>query len=355
MTGNMKDTIVADIFGRRRGSVFESGLADASRRDVFVRQLGQLEEVGSALHVNGRRIDDWFLDHKSADFVNCAISPVPQRTGLGFPPDSFTSNRSEKTNSLLQDFVSQESNGKKKVDEFSFASSLEKLVKNQKQDVELAVVGTGEYKLREQYQQLEVSRSEWSRMREHQRKVALEKIHTFEIQEMQASSVTKAMNALQSREHPVMRKMASLGIDWIPRDVLSSMDDKADSLIKEEHSVILRNSETVLVSSKSNPRNPHVVHLFANAKAECTNCPGFAAFSICSHTFAACLATDRSRDYLRWLVSTKRNSGGVNLSAAVTYGMPKGRGKKGERAPWKRSVTKQKPVTTVVSRLSTFT
>ena len=355
MTGNMKDTIVADIFGRRRGSVFESGLADASRRDVFVRQLGQLEEVGSALHVNGRRIDDWFLDHKSADFVNCAISPVPQRTGLGFPPDSFTSNRSEKTNSLLQDFVSQESNGKKKVDEFSFASSLEKLVKIQKQDVELAVVGRGEYKLREQYQHLEVSPSEWSRMREDQRKVALEKIHTFEIQEMQTSSVTKAMNALQSGEHPVMRKMASLGIDWIPRDVLSSMDDKANSLIKEEHSVIFRNSETVVVSSKSNPRNPHVVNLFANAKAECTNCPGFAAFSICSHTFAACLATDRSRDYLRWLVSTKRNSGVVNLSAAVTYGMPKRRGKKGERAPWKRSVTKQKPVTTVVSRLSTFT
>ena len=63
--------------------------------------------------------------------------------------------------------------------------------------------------------------------------------------------------------------------------------------------------------------------------------------SVCEvsgHTLAACLAINRLKDFLRWLVSTKRNSGGINLSAAVAYGMPKGRGRKGERAPRKRSV-----------------
>ena len=85
-----------------------------------------------------------------------------------------------------------------------------------------------------------------------------------------------------------------------------------------------------------------MVNLFANGKAECAKCPGFAAFSICAHTLAACLAIDRLKDFLLWLVSTKRNSGGINLSAAVAYGMPKGRGRKGERVPRKRSVGNKK-------------
>ena len=352
ISGNIKETIVADIFGRRRGTVFEAGLADASSRDLFVKQLGQLEEPWSALHDNGRNFFNWFRDHKSDDFVSCVISPVRQRAGLGCPPERFTTNRSETTNNVLQDFVSRESHGKKKVDEYSFASSVEKLVKIQKQDIELAVVGRGEYKLREEFRYLEVTPSEWSRMREDQRKAALQKLHHVNVHEVQASSVTQVTTALESGAHPVMKEITNLGIDWIPHDILSSMVDKADSLIKEGHSVISQNSETVVVPSKLNPRDPHVVNLFANGKAECAKCPGFASFSICAHTLTACLTTERLKDFLRWLVSTKRNSGGVNLSAAVTYGMPKGRGRKGERAPRKRYVTNKKPVTKVVSRVS---
>lgn len=352
ISGKEKETIVADIFGRRRGSIFEAGLADVSSSEQFVQQLDQLEETWSGLHKNGQNFFHWFRHHKSDDFLNCVISPVRQRAGLGYPPERFTTNRSETTNNVLQDFVSRETNGKKKVDEYSFASSVERLIKIQNQEIELAVVGRGEYKLREEFRYLEVTPTEWSKMREDQRKAALQKIHQVNIHEVQASSVSQVTNALQSGAHPVMQEIINCGIDWIPHDVLSSMVDKADSLIKEGHSVASQNSETIVVPSKSNPRNPHVVNLFANGKAECTKCPGFASFSICAHALAACLTTDRLKDFLRWLVSTKRNSGGVNLSAAVTYGMPKGRGRKGERAPRKRSVPNRKPVTKVVSRVT---
>ena len=347
----MKETIVADIFGRQSGTVFEAGLADASSRDMFVKQLGQLEEPWSVLHQNGRNFFKWFHNHKSADFVNCVISPVRQRAGLGCPPEKFTTNRSEATNNVSQDFVLRESHGKKKVDEHSFASSVEKLVNIQKEDIELAVVGRGEYKLREEFRYLEVSPSKWSQMRDDQRKAVLQKIHETNIHEMQQSSVTQASNALPSEAHPIMQKILSIGIDWIPRDVLSAIVNKSDSLNKEHHFVMPQINETVVVPSKSNPRDPHVVNLFANGKAECAKCPGFAAFSICAHTLAACFTIDRLEDFLRWLVSTKRNSGGFNLSAAVAYGMPKGRGRKRERAPRKRSVGNQKPVSKVVSRL----
>ena len=111
----------------------------------------------------------------SADFVNCVISPVRQRNGLRFLPEKFTTNRSEATNNVLQDrFVSRESHGKKKVDEHSFASSVKKFVKIQKEDVELAEVGRGEYKLREEFRYLEVAPSEWSQMPDDQRKAVLQ-------------------------------------------------------------------------------------------------------------------------------------------------------------------------------------
>ena len=71
-----------------------------------------------------------------------------------------------------------------------------------------------------------------------------------------------------------------------------------------------------------------MVNLFANGKDDCAKCPGFAAFSIYAHTLAACLAIDRLKDFLRWLVSTKRNSGGIYprqlLTACPKEGAVKG-------------------------------
>ena len=47
---------------------------------------------------------------------------------------------------------------------------------------------------------------------------------------------------------------------------------------------------------------------------------------------------------VRWLVTSKRKTGGVDHSEAISFGMPKGRERKGEAAPRKRNnrkVTKQ--------------
>ena len=60
---------------------------------------------------------------------------------------------------------------------------------------------------------------------------------------------------------------------------------------------------------------------------------------------AACVVKkSRLMDFLRWLVTSKRKTDGVNYSEAISFGMPKGRGRKGEAAPRKRNnhkVTKQ--------------
>ena len=41
--------------------------------------------------------------------------------------------------------------------------------------------------------------------------------------------------------------------------------------------------------------------------------------------------------HLRWFVNSQRRTGGINLSKAITHGIPQGRGKKVNQAPRKRS------------------
>ena len=148
---------MADIFGRNTGSVYESGLIDAENEEKFDNMLTNLKKRWSACHGNGLQFYEWFCEYKREEFLTSAINPVGQRAGLGCPPERLTTNRSEQTNHLLQEFVRAESNGKKNIDEFSFCVALRKIVNTQKQEIELAVLGRGEYRLCKKFKFLEVT------------------------------------------------------------------------------------------------------------------------------------------------------------------------------------------------------
>ena len=105
--GESKQSVMDDIFGRKIGSVFESRLSDAGSAENFFGLFESLEEKWSSLHSNGSLpLLVWLEKHE--EFIRSVISPIRQRAGLGFPPDKFTTNRSERTNSVLQDCVNAE-------------------------------------------------------------------------------------------------------------------------------------------------------------------------------------------------------------------------------------------------------
>ena len=105
--GESKQSVTDDIFGRKIGSVFESRLSDAGSAENFFGLFESLEEKWSSLHSNGSLpLLVWLEKHE--EFIRIFISPIRQRAGLGFPPDKFTTNRSERTNSVLQDCVNAE-------------------------------------------------------------------------------------------------------------------------------------------------------------------------------------------------------------------------------------------------------
>ena len=338
IAGEVKCEFMADIFGQTIGTVHESGLVSAPDEQQFVNMLDNVKERWSNKHDNGAAFYDWFCTRKAKEFLDSAIQSVRQRAGLGCPPERFTTNKSEQTNRVIQEFVRNENNGKKNIDEFSFCTALAKLINNQNQEIELAIIGKGEFKFREEFRFLEVSPERWVKMRGDQRRNALEQAHSVPVDHCSRSSREVLTSFVRSGTNPVVNDMIDAGVDWIARDLLSSMVTKAQSLVDEDGQVIAQGSGTYIVASQSNVRMPHIVNIYPNGMTKCdSNCPAYASQKICKHTLAVNIKEKTMAEYFRWFVSSQRRSGGINLSKAITFGMPQGRGKKGNRAPRKKS------------------
>ena len=219
---------------------------------------------------------------------------------------------------------------------------LQELIEMQQREAELAIIGKGEYRLRKKFDNLFVSANDWDKMREDQRKLALQKIHVNEIKDCQSTAVTEATSKLVHETTPLLIHFQQAGIDWIPRDHLVRIITKAVDTINQPEKVVTMDSDTYLIPSSSKPRNPHVINTFPNGKVACKDCPGFASSSVCAHAVAVCQKTGKLQMYLKWLARSKRKTG-MNLWKAVSQDMPAGLGRKGERAPRKRKRIQEQP------------
>ena len=212
------------------------------------------------------------------------------------------------------------------------------MVEIQEKEAEFAIVGQGEYNLRECFKHLVIPAPAWSKMTEKQMKASLKKIHTTTMEEARPSNVTNILRSLEKNFNPLLRRLVDAGIDWIPQDVLRSITEKAIILESSTHPLPGAEIETVIVPSKSTPKKPNVVLFYANRKSECQDCPGYSSqSSLCAHTLAACLKVKRLDEYLKWLLMTQRKTGGINYTKAITHGMPAGRGRKPNEKPRKRT------------------
>jgi hypothetical protein len=351
ITGETKQSIISDIFGRKVQDAFESGMSDAKDPEEFFVMLDSALAKWADLHPNGEEFHAWFKTNKAKEFAESVVSSVRQRAGLGCPPEKFTTNRSERTNGIIQDFIKRDC-GAAKVDEYTFVTSLEKPIKIQEQEIEMAVLGKGQYTLRDQYSHIRVNGNQWDRMTEGQKKAALSRIHQIGIEDVLPTSVSIVAAHLSKDVPPVVQEMVSGGVDWISKDILTKIATSADETMKKGNIAELPGAahDTIIVPSKSKPTSPHVVVLYSNGKVECKDCPGYSSLSICSHVLVACLKKGHLAKYLKWLTAAKRKKGGVNYSQAITFGMPAGRGRKGSKAPRKRQGKKTTTTTDIIPR-----
>ena len=74
ITGKVKEDIVADLFGKRTGTIQESGLVDANDEASFDAMLFSLKERWSALVDSGEDFHKWFCLRKRSLFLNSVKS-----------------------------------------------------------------------------------------------------------------------------------------------------------------------------------------------------------------------------------------------------------------------------------------
>ena len=322
ITARVKDEIIADIFGKTTDNIFESGLSDADSKEDFYSKLSILESKWVRMHKRSEEFYDWFNDNKTDTFVNSVISPMRMLS-----PERFTTNRSERTNGIIQDYVKRECSGSK-VNKYVFASTMQKLIDVQEKEIELAVVNQGEYKLRNGFKHLNVPPSRWSSMTEKQRATALKKIHCLKLEDVAPGRTTAASQAISQGNNPLMTIVLAAGTDWIPRDVLQAITNKAVSI--KDKVTVLEDSEllTAIVPSKSNPRKPHIVVFILDGKCECQDCPNYSSLSVCAHAIVASVKTGSLGSYVTWLLTKKRKTEVINYSKAILHGLPNDRGRK---------------------------
>ena len=156
------------------------------------------------------------------------------------------------------------------------------------------------------------------------------------ISEASDGSLTQRSQAAEGAKNSILDRLLQEGIDWIPLSTLPGMTEKAEKILQVPDQVIpIPNSEgSLLIPSKTNARNPHVVSAYSTGRIVC-NCVHNKSLSICSHSIVYAEHQKVQPKFYNWLKELRRSKGSnaINFSNLVSADMPRGRGRKGERPP----------------------
>ena len=82
-------------------------------------------------------------------------------------------------------------------------------------------------------------------MRDEQKKKVLDRLHKVCMDEA-TSSTAKISKIVRRNNNTIMDQLFESGVDWIPREILSSVVDKAMVLVNKEGAVSLHGDDTIL-------------------------------------------------------------------------------------------------------------
>ena len=157
---NISKEIISDIMGRT--SYLQYGLVDAKNSEELEMMLegvkvrwNELEKPNNSLP----KFYNWFVKHCLSVITECMIQDVLKNAGLGSPPEPYYTNEVESKNKVIKEEVRY-----KKSDLPEFVHKMSNLMHEQKQEIESSVINSGEYRVREEYQQYAVDSTHWFQM-----------------------------------------------------------------------------------------------------------------------------------------------------------------------------------------------
>ena len=175
ITGKTARNYVVDIFGETVEHTKMAGLVDCSSGDAFDAKLARLASEWKSRHPNGGKFHEYFAEYKADLIKNCMSAELRSLCGLGYPPKPYTQNANECANSVVKSDIRGEGGKKSKLDPFDFVQILHKSVKRQATEVDMAIIGLGEYRLKPEYRNLQITDAEFWKKTKTQREAFLKR------------------------------------------------------------------------------------------------------------------------------------------------------------------------------------
>lgn len=160
--------IIKDIYGERKGLVYEYGLAEAEDIEDFNQKLTNLKEKWESLCPD---FYQWFVVNRKKKFEESVICSARERTsisGMFYQNDIESLHFIEKRNQCFQ---------KKTVSEA--AEALKALALRQENDEVRAVYGAGNYTLSKEFSKFKVDSARWHSWSEIRRRDHIQKFREY--------------------------------------------------------------------------------------------------------------------------------------------------------------------------------
>jgi hypothetical protein len=244
--------ILKDIFGHQEGNTFSEGLVDSTDEDDFDKKLEIAKGHWAELETSdGAKSGfySWFVQHKVNSMKATMLKTVRAEAGLGSPPQPFTTNASETTNSVIKAHVRYAHSQLL----MEFVNHLKDVVDEQERELERAIIKRGKFRFKEEYSHLEVEESQWFSMTPQQRQIHMKKVASARVGKKSAN-----VTCPQSLPVDVSDVAASTNL---PLPCPQGIWSKATELLQAPGSIVAapgHPANTWMVASRSGQR-PHLV------------------------------------------------------------------------------------------------
>lgn len=349
ISDTVQTEILGDIFGKKVGSTLLEGLVDSEDVVSFEDNAALLLEKWMRNEDELVAIEEfcrWFVKNKVDVIRKSMLRSVREEAGLGSPPEPFYTNSSECVNSIIKMKV-----GYKRNELPQFVAKLRELCDEQEREVERAVIRRGKYRLRPQYKQLEVDEGKWFSMSQDQRLSHLKKFSATEVSSIDCPEAITFCGRIGSLTPPtpacIDDDFSSVLSDLLPVashvglpiSAVDAIGKKAIDILKTADGIVPapgHGKDSRMVLSRSG-KMPHLVSIKKNGGMACDkDCPQYQSAGICSHIVAAAMYNKKFDQFVASYTKVTRKP---NLTKLVTGEMPKGRGRKGCKAPSKRKTS----------------
>ena len=322
-----------DVFGNP--VLLEEGLVDADSAELD-EEFESLKKTWddrecSLVNTTQAHFHDWFRSNSLEVIRKCMLKEKREAAGLGSPPEPFYTNDVESKNRVLKDQTCYKTQQLP-----AFVQMMKDMYEEQKQEIDKAVIGLGEYQLCPPYKSYEVTSKEWFKKSEKQRERVLQRFAKAELTTGDSVDQDGA-----STSNP-------LSCTKIDASIQSAMWAKAQRYLADQlysKSPGVSDFSSVSVKSESSDR-PHFVKKVGNHVYRCDKeCLLFKATNgMCSHSLVVALLNGQVDTFVAHYAKSKAP---VNYGQLAQHGLPLG-GKK----PSKRKASSKRTTSAVKEILS---